>query len=427
MNVVDLIESARPEVAPMPLAERRMVRERLFGAADDVVRTTIRERSQSGAVTSTAPPGYRARRIRSRPRRPRATGSFAKMGAGLLVVGAATAAGWSWWADSGDGDGEALVSSTVAATTTTTSAPTTTTTTVPPTRTGVTTDTPLVFPLGLIPIEEAVIDIAGSDDEFALLRAGDGTWLRLDLISGDVPDFGTLLFEPVGSIEVAPFSFGEGEPWIYVFRSQCGAVRLIDAPGQERLRPVIVELLQGMSIDASGVVDALLPTDVGVVEASAGVDEYRTVFRFERDDGGDADLVTLRQLIGGSAAQVVPGGAQPTEIVWLDEPALGIGDLDTSDEVNGPVTIVWRDASTVFSISSDTVPLAELETFVSGLRAVSFDDWAERFSAGQIDSTATIETGEGEGDEGDEGDDAAAAEPAPVCSPQPALGPTFIP
>lgn len=419
MNVVDLVESARPDVDPMPLDQRRMVRERLFGAADDVVKTTIRERSSSGAVTSTAPPGYRARRVRSRPSRPKSSGSFAKMGAGLLVLGAAGAAGWSWYADGDEGDVVSLTPSTVV-TTTTVAPTTTTTTTLPPTRTGVSETEPVLFPLGLIPIDEAVIDIAPANGEYVLLRAGDATWLRLEVIEGDAAPGDGLDFETIGAIDVAPFAFGPEAPWIYVIGSDCGSVRVIDAPAQEQFRPVVAELFEGMSVDANGGVDGFLPDGLRVIDAASGEQEYRTVFRFEDEDGGEAQRVTFRQVPGGSIAQLVPGGAQPSEMVWLGEPALGDGDLIAGDDETGPVAVYWRDADTVFAISSETVPVDELENFVSGLRAATISSWSERFSATEIDSTVTFgtqpdeETGEGEN-------------PGPACAPQPSLGPTFLP
>ena len=42
---------------------------------------------------------------------------------------------------------------------------------------------------------------------------------------------------------------------------------------------------------------------------------------------GEASVVALRQVPDGSIAQLLPGGAQPAEMVWLGEPALGTGDL----------------------------------------------------------------------------------------------------
>jgi len=430
VNVVDLLEAARPEVAPMPLDQRRMVRERLFGAADDVVRTTIRERSASGAVTATAPRGYRADRVRVRPKRPRRSGSFAKMGAGLLVVGAAGAAGWSWYADSNDEAAVSLTTTTVEATTTTTTT-TAPTTTLAPTRTGVTDEEPVLFPLGLIPVEEAVIDQAPVGGEYVVMRAGDGSWVRLEAIDGEEGATSDFDFSPIGSIEVAPFTFAEGGPWIYTIETTCGAVRVVDAPAQEQFRPLMTELFRGMSIDAGGAVDALLPASLSVVEAAIGSPEYRTVFRIEGQTDGDDDsgsdddrLITLRQVPDGSIAQLLPGGAQPVEMIWLGERAVGVGDLDTTGDEIGPVAVYWRDASTVFAVSSDVVPLDQLESFVSGLRAATVNSWIERFSADAVDSSAAP---------GDGADDPSETDPdvtttiAPPCSPQPSLGPTFLP
>lgn len=446
MNVVDLVESARPDVAPMPLDQRRMVRERLFGAADDVVRTTIRERSASGAVTSTAPQGYRARRVTARPKRQRSSGSFAKMGAGLLVVGAAAAAGWSWYADTEGDDAASLTTTSAPATSTTTSTLAPATTTLPPTRTGVSADEPVLFPLGLIPVEEAVIDLAPTNGEYVLMRASDGTWVHLEVIDGTAGETSDFDFSPIGAVDVAPFSFGDGSPWIYTIETTCGAVRVVDAPAQEQYRPLMTELFQGMSVDGGGGVDALLPASLNIIEAAAGEREFRTVFRIddpgladggeaEGGDGADGDVrtVTLRQVPEGSIAQLVPGGVQPVEMVWLGEGALGDGDLDVADEEVGPVSVFWRDASTVFAISSDTVPLDELESFVAGLRAASTASWLERFAADEIDSSNDElasdpdATGDENAEEATGEDPEVTTTTIPPCAPQPSLGPTFRP
>lgn len=430
MNVLDLLESARPDVSPMPLDQRRMVRERLFGAADDVVRTTIRERSASGAVTATAPQGYRANRVGVRPKQLRSSGSFAKMGAGLLVVGAAGAAGWSWYADSNDDDPVSLTTTTIETTTTTTTT-TPPTTTLTPTRTGVTDDEPVLFPLDLIPVEEAVVDKARVDGGFVVMRGDDGIWVQLSVIDGEQGGGSSFDFIPLGSLRVAPVTFEEGGAWIYTIETTCGAVRVIDAPGQEQFRPLMTDLFEGMSIDGGGSVDALLPKGLRVFESAIGLPEYRTVFRIEAtggdgDSGGDR-LITLRQVPGGSVAQLLPGGSQPVEMVWLGEAALGEGDLDISDDQVDPVAIYWRDASSVFAVSSDTVPFDQLETFVSGLRAATTNSWIERFSAGAIDSGAPLEDRAANSNDNDGADPDDVTTVAPPCAPQPSLGPTFLP
>ena len=82
MSVFDTVQAVRPEVAPMPLADRRMIRETLFGVGHQDASHSIGERSASGAVVSTAPHGTRVP-LRSRPR---STGSLVRMVAGLLVL-----------------------------------------------------------------------------------------------------------------------------------------------------------------------------------------------------------------------------------------------------------------------------------------------------------------------------------------------------
>ena len=81
MSALDVIEAVRPDVDPMPLVERRMIREQLFGVGHGDVQRNISARSASGAVVSTAPRGMRAM---SAPRGP-ARGSMARAAAGLLL------------------------------------------------------------------------------------------------------------------------------------------------------------------------------------------------------------------------------------------------------------------------------------------------------------------------------------------------------
>ena len=98
VNVFDTIHSIRPEVDPMPLTDRRMIRESLFGVGHDDAARTFGARSESGAVVSTAPHGTRV----ALRKRPRSTGSLFKMAAGILVVGAVGAVAWSMLSETVD-------------------------------------------------------------------------------------------------------------------------------------------------------------------------------------------------------------------------------------------------------------------------------------------------------------------------------------
>ena len=66
MNVFDTIHAVRPDVDPMPLDDRRMIRESLFGVGHEDATRSFGARSESGAVVSTAPHGTRVS-LRRRP------------------------------------------------------------------------------------------------------------------------------------------------------------------------------------------------------------------------------------------------------------------------------------------------------------------------------------------------------------------------
>ena len=92
MNVFDTIHAVRPEVDPMPLADRRMIRETLFGVGHDDTTRSFGSRSESGAVVSTAPHGTRVA-LRRRPSR---VASILKTAAGIAAVAIVGAIAWSW-------------------------------------------------------------------------------------------------------------------------------------------------------------------------------------------------------------------------------------------------------------------------------------------------------------------------------------------
>ena len=99
---------------------------------------------------------------------------------------------------------------------------------------------------------------------------------------------------------------------------------------------------------------------------------------------------------------------------------LAAGDESTGDEEAEPpaTTVLWRDGSTVFRLSSPGLGFGELETFIEGMRPVSIIDWVDRFSARFVT--------------GDEQEFDEAGEPIPTttvqpCNPQPRFGSTLIP
>lgn len=97
MNIFNTVYALRPEIEPMPTAERSRIRETLFGVGHDDATRSVRARSESGAVVSTAPHGTRA--SAPRRRRTRAAASVLKGAFGIAAALAVGAAVWSFVSD----------------------------------------------------------------------------------------------------------------------------------------------------------------------------------------------------------------------------------------------------------------------------------------------------------------------------------------
>lgn len=403
MNVFDEIQGSRPVVAPMPLAKRRMIRESLFGIGHDDSKRTINGRSESGAVVSTAPHGMR----RPIQKRPKPTGSMAKLSAGLVLLGVIGAVVWSF--STRDDTVATAESTTTSTSTTTASTSTVAPTTAPPIlRTGVTAGVPLALPPTLIVVDEVVAAPAAPGSSSAILGAPDGTEVWLAEFDGEPDDPSGLDVRQVGGIGVGIDRFREeGAPASYRLRVPCGFVIVNDAPGQPLDRQPMIDLFSAMSIDGDATIDITLPTDWSVFS----IGEARTIYTVQfqvpvlGSDAADGDGATapirLSQVPDGSLAQLMFGGRQLDPVDFLGAPAfIDVGAADPS-----LVSVFWQDGSTVFNASSSVLTMTDLEEFVESLEPVGVDDWNQRF--GTVEPEIAIEP--------------------PSCGPQPNLGPTLDP
>ena len=401
MNVFDEIQGSRPEVPPMPLAKRRMIRESLFGIGHDDSTRTISGRSESGAVVSTAPHGTR----RPIQKRSHPAGSFAKLGAGLLVFVALGAVVWSY--ATRDDSVE-----TTEATTTTTSTTTTTTvtpTTVPPVvRTGVSARVPLALPPTLLIVDEVGVAPAAPGGGAMVLGAPDGSEIWIAEFDGDPADPSTLDVRQVGAIGVGVDRDREdGDSASYRPQVPCGFVIVNDAPGQPLDRPPIIDLFSAMSIDGDATIDITLPTDWSVFSIGDSRTTYIVQFQvpIPGEQAGSTETATapirMSQVPDGSFAQLMFGGRQLEPVDFLGAPAF----IDVGAADPALVSVYWQDDTTVFNASSSALSLADLAVFVESLEPMGVEDWDARFTTAEPE---------------------AAAEPS-ACAPQPNFGPTLSP
>jgi hypothetical protein len=392
VNILDIIQSGRPAVDPMPIARRTAIRESLFGIGHANTTHTIGARSESGAIVSTAPHGTR---VPGRGR-PRWRWSWVKVAAGLIVVGGLGVVGWR----------RLSLESTSVATVepaTSSSIPMDTsvaaTVVIEPTRTGVSATKPLVIPQTLMSIDDATIGSIGSGAAATILEGPDGSNVWIAEFDGPAADLSDLDFFPLGLIEVATTSKRDALVASYRIAVPCGSIIINDAPGRPANEPLIESLLASISVDAGSVLNATLPSGWSVVDVGDSALGYATQFQLPMFAA--TVPVRLTQIPDGTIAQLAFGGAQLDPITFLGEPAF----VDIAPAVPGLVSIFWKDDDTVFNVSSPQVGIAELESFVDALEPATVDDWSERF---------TVSAPEAETPIGD-------------CVPQPSFGSTLDP
>ncbi len=393
MNVFDTVQAARPKVAPMPPAERRMIRESLFGARQNDAARTISARSASGAVTSTAPHGLR---IPSNRRRRIAPSSIVKAvaGIGLLIGGGVIA----WSAVSDNGPASEATETTARPTTSAAATTTTQPPEPPPVRTDVSGTSPLVLPSSLLPVDEVSIAPPAAGSSGLLLTAPDGSTLWMGDFDGAALGLAEFDVQQVGALGVAAIE----QPTAVSYRIDvpCGIMFLNDAPGGEAFRPAIADLLRGMSVDGDATLDATLPAGWSVLDVGASQTSYTTQFQVPVFVGSVA--VRLVQIPDGSLPQLTFGGRQLAPVSFLGGPAY----LDSAPVDPEVVSIFWQDDNTVFNASTSGLTFAELEVFINTLEPATAREWQERFAVTPVDATPAADVD---------------------CAPQPNFGPTLNP
>lgn len=378
----DAIETARPDVDPLPAAERRRIREGQFEVGDDDVARSIGRRSVTGAVVSTAPTGTMAYLKETHPRR----GSWLRIGLGLVLAAIVGGVVWFGFVDQDDGDEVATADSSAP----TTGRVTTVATTAPPTtveRTGVSRSMPLVLPPVGMPIEQATVDRPPAGSTAALFQAQDGTMLWAFELDGPETDTSDLEVTQVGALEISTRSdIADAEQPTYGIVTACGTVQLFDSIGQAPFRAEVNALL-GVTTVAEGNITFGLPAEWIVVDDGDLVDSYRMEIPVEV--GGQIVIVRFAQAPDGSFAQYAFGARQfaPTtflgETAWVAQPVPG--------RPQQSVDLMWRDGDTVFQMSADGISIEDAAELIRSFEPASLGDWEARF--GLVEPTTPTETG----------------------------------
>jgi hypothetical protein len=393
VNVFDTIYRLRPEVDPIRLADRRHIRESLFGVGHDDVNRSVRSRLDNGAVVSTAAPGTRATASSAS----RKFAPVLRALAGLAIAGGIGFAAWTFLlAD----DSESVASPSTVVTAPPTTRAITPTTAPPEVRTPVTATAPLLINDQQVSVDEVSITPPPPGSSSLLLRMPDDSVMWISDFDGDAVAPNDLDVSQVGSIQVGaarnlPAEAGAA----YRIITPCGSLIANDAPGADLLRPPTRTLFESMTLSDGGALDASLPEGFSVIDVGQWQTTYTADFQVPTDDGTASARLT--QIPNGSLAQLAFGGRQLAPETFLDGPAF----IDSAPSQAGLTSIFWTDAGTVFNISSTEIGAPELAAFVDSLVATDATEWSEQF--------------------------ATPAPPAPAlssdCQPQPSLAPNLNP
>lgn len=395
MNVFNSVFAVRPEVDPMPLDERRRIRESLFGVGHDDTARLYRARSESGAIISTAPSGTRAKdRRRQHPIVP-----WLRAVASVIVVAVAGAVIWTLLSDSNsEPDSVGSSSQATAVQTAEGSAPAATNS--PFVRTPVTKERPLVLPRGRSETRNVEVTRPPPGAASRYVELPDGTVVWMAEFDGDAAIPEGFEYRDIGSIVVGTIEDpAPGSLPTYRLVPPCGTVTVTDAPGTTPDRPEMLSLFESMGISGDATIDAILPPGYTVIDGRKWRPAYSA--QFVVTENNTARRVRLVQIPRGSLSQLGFGGRPLEPIKFAGGPAF----IDSAPNDPKLVSIYWQDGPTVFNVSSTEYKRSGLKRFVKTLRPVRVDRWTERLNA----------------------DVPPPAEPASTCEPQPKFGATLSP
>jgi hypothetical protein len=384
VNPVQVVEAARPDVGPMPAAERRHVRELLFDVA-------MRAQTEHKPMEVRSPNTRRSNALR--------LGALGVLGA-LAVGGLAFSAS----RDTGTSLNQPTPDTGPERTTTVTTEPERAIVIDPPRPTTAPTATKLAIPGSaesplLLPPERTRLDeltvtpmqLGGST---LLLRASDLTTLGLreaDGLKPPPPEPPTTeeTGETIPTLPPREFNgftvLAPDETGAYTANISCGSLTFAEGPGFVPFRPELNRLLQSVSI-TNGSIDIALPDGWQLISEGPSVNEF--TFGLPVAVGGIDIVVTLTQYPKGSIAQAAYGDQQLTPATFRGQPAW----IHRSPDDLGAFDLVGMLGTTAFRVSARDITLVELEFVLSQLLSGDVDEWIRRFGALPTETDPDIRT-----------------------------------
>lgn len=369
MNLVQIIESARPDIASMPPLARHHLRERLFDVTNE------RQLNPAGLEVNTT--------------NSRSTNAL-RIGA-LALIGAVGVGGLAYSASRDTGraiDAEPIESTVPASgdpersTVTVPPPPTVASTTTIPPLAG-TAEAPLLLPEERTRLDELQVSRKQLGGSSLLLRTADLATIALRETDGVAPAVPvpttTDPDEPIDTQPVLPpRQFGDfevslpGEPGVYDVRLPCGTLEVREGIGFLPYRPAITELFGSMSFDA-GSIDIELPAGWSVISVGESTDEF--VLGIPVDVNGRDVSIVLSQYPNGSLAVAGFGDKQFAPATFNDQPAW----ISRNREVPGQFELIGMLGTTAFSVETRDIALVELERVLARLQPGDVDEWVDRF------------------------------------------------
>jgi hypothetical protein len=380
---VQVVESARPDVGPMPAVERRHLREHLFDVA-------MRSQSDHEPLELASPNTRAANALR--------VGALALLG--LFAIGGLA---YSASRDTPTSPGVDPSATTVIvptaveptrATVVQAPRPTTAPTTTTPPVAG-SAESPLLLPPERNRLDELRVTRAELGGSSLLLRAPDLSTISLREADGVVPESEPPTTDvdgvPVPTVPPRRFgdldvlAIGDDEPGRYDVTIACGTFTVLDGTTRSPFRPQIVELFDAMRVE-NGVISIALPDGWDLVSSGPSTDEF--VFGLPVEIGERQVTVTLAQFPGGSLAMAGYDGRDYAPTTFGGQTAW----IHRDTEVPGAFDLISMIGSTAYRVSTRDVTLAELESLIAQLTPGDVDEWVSRFGALPVSSDPDIRT-----------------------------------
>ncbi len=391
MNPLQIIEAARPEVGPMPAAERRYLRERIFDVA---MRAQTEHRSVDVASSNTR--FANALRLT-------ALGLLGAVAIGGLAYSASRETPGSRATAPDTSDADAPVTSEPPSNTIApTPLPTVTTSTTMPLIAG-SADTPLLLPPERNRLDDLTVTRASLGGSSLLLQAPDLSTISLVEADGVEPP-AVAAPEPESDAESDPdapppttippprqFAAirvnppGIDTPGQYRLEVPCGSVTVLDAAGRAEFRPEITQLFDSMRI-VDGVIEMTLPDGWAAISSGPSTDEF--VFGLPVDIADRSVTIGVAQYPGGSLAVAGANQSQYGPTTFNGQPAW----LHRDTEDPAAFDIISTVGSTAIRLSASDISLAEAEAVINGLNPGDVEEWTNRFGTLPVEVDPDIRT-----------------------------------